>query len=66
MWDEELLGDKATYENKRIIVDHMDITSRFTKEQASEYIDTIIATYTAQGYALADPRQDNEAKPYAA
>ena len=42
-----------TYEAKIMLMTYMDITSKFNKAQATEYIDTIIKEYTQQGYALA-------------
>ena len=54
-YDHSIKG--LSYEDKLILMTYMDITSLFTKEQASEYIDTIIAEYSRQGFALADPRR---------
>ena len=42
-------------EAKLFLMDDYPITSTFTKAQASEYIDSIIADYTRHGYALARP-----------
>jgi hypothetical protein len=49
------------YEDKILLMTYMDITSLFNKEQATEYLDTIISEYTRQGFRLADPRQENAA-----
>ena len=53
--------DKAVrplpYETKLMLVDHIPITSEFTKEQATEYIDTILREYAAQGVPIRDPRR---------
>lgn len=45
------------YEDKLFLVTDLPVTSRFTKEQATEYIDTILSEYGKQGFYLADPRQ---------
>ena len=45
-----------SYENKLLLMGHMEVTSQFGREEASEYIDTILAEYGKQGYQLADPR----------
>ena len=42
-----------TYEAKIMLMTYMDITSKFNKAQATEYIDTILSEYGKQGYALA-------------
>ena len=42
-----------TYEAKLMLMTHLDVTSKFSKAQASEYLDTIIREYTSQGFALA-------------
>ena len=60
MWDEALLGDKAPHEKELDLMTYMDITSKFTKKMASEYLDTIIIEYGKRGFALADPRMENE------
>jgi hypothetical protein len=44
---------KMDYEDKLRLMTYMDVTSLFNKEQATEYIDTIIKEYTSKGYALA-------------
>jgi hypothetical protein len=36
------------------------VTSQMDKPTFSEYVDTILRTYTMLGYALADPRQASE------
>ena len=43
------------YEDKLMLMDHYDVTSMLTKEQASEYLNTILFNYGKQGYALDDP-----------
>ena len=58
-YDNSIKG--LTYEDKLLLMTYMDVTSLFTKEQATEYLDTIISEYTKMGYALADPRQDDAA-----
>ena len=45
-----------TMEQKLYLMDDYPITSEFTKEQATTYIDTIIAEYTRQGFSLARPQ----------
>ena len=47
---------QLTLEDKLMLMTYMDVTSLFTKEQATEYIDTIITEYTRQGLRLIDPR----------
>ena len=42
-----------TYEAKIMLMTYMDITSKFNKAQATEYIDTILSEYGKQGIALA-------------
>ena len=49
-----------TYEDKLLLMTYFDVTSLFTKAQATEYLDTIITEYGREGYSLIDPRQ-NEA-----
>ena len=41
------------FEEKLLLMTYMDITSKFNKAQATEYIDTILSEYGKQGYALA-------------
>lgn len=48
---------RLTLEDKLMLMTYMDVTSLFTKEQATEYIDTIITEYTRQGLRLIDPRR---------
>jgi hypothetical protein len=43
-------------EDKLLLMQTYPITSHFTKEQGSAYIDSILHDYTRAGYALADPR----------
>lgn len=54
--------DKAikpwSMESKLTLMEEYPITSQFTKDQASEYIDSIIRGYTQQGFWLADPRKN--------
>ena len=47
---------KYDYETKLKLITHIDITSHFTKKQATDYITTIVQEYTKNGYRLADPR----------
>lgn len=54
-YDQHIKG--MTYEAKIDLMRYMDLTSLFTKEQASQYISDIIQAYTKQGFALADPHQ---------
>tara|TARA_R110000764_G_scaffold59678_1_gene128696 strand:+ start:810 stop:1247 length:438 start_codon:yes stop_codon:yes gene_type:complete len=44
---------KMSFEDKLLVVGYMDITSKFNKSQATEYIDTILSEYGKQGIALA-------------
>ena len=46
-----------SYETQLQAVQWIDVSSIMTKEQGTEYIDTILRTYSQQGIALADPRQ---------
>ena len=46
------------YEDKLLLMGYMELTSLFSKSQASEYITEIISTYTNMGYSLADPNQE--------
>ena len=55
MYDDGIKNN-LTYEDKLKLMNYMDVTSLFTKEQASDYIDTIIQQYGEQGVPLADPR----------
>lgn len=45
-----------TYEQKLMLMDDYPITSKFTKDQASEYIDTILSEYAKIGVPIPDPR----------
>lgn len=58
MWDARLLGDRMSTEGKLDIVTYMDISSRMSKEECSEYISTILNEYQKQGFYLPDPRQE--------
>ena len=55
-YDEKVKG--LDYETKLFIVSHMDVTSDFTVEEATQYIDTMIEAWQKQGCYLADPRQE--------
>ncbi len=43
------------FEDKLLLMDDLPITSEFTKEQATDYINSIIQDYSRQGIALDDP-----------
>lgn len=45
------------YEAKLILMEHLDVTSDFNKEQASVYISEILRHYQKEGCYLPDPRQ---------
>jgi len=54
------LYDKAilhalTYEEKLEAMDILPVTRRMSKEQGTEYIDSILREYSRQGYALINP-----------
>jgi hypothetical protein len=44
------------YELKLQLMLHMEVTSLFTKKQATEYIDTILREYGKQGVCIPGPR----------
>ena len=41
-----------SYEDKLKLMVYYDVTSLFTKEQCTEYLDTIIKEYSSKGYVL--------------
>lgn len=47
-WYDKIIKGRS-YEEKLVFVQHLDLTKDFTKEQASEYIDTIILEFQRQG-----------------
>jgi len=47
------------YEKKLILMDFIDVTSKFKKAQASEYIDTIIREYSKRGISLTNPSENS-------
>ena len=56
MWDSHFLGDLISYEKKIELMVYLDVTSKFTKKQATEYIETILREYSKRGLLLLDPR----------
>ncbi len=54
---DDAVKDRLEYADKLLLMDHMGVTSEFTRKQASEYIDSIIADYAYHGHQIADPRQ---------
>jgi hypothetical protein len=48
------------YEQKLFLMTYFDVTSKFSKKQATEYIDTMLSEYGKQGFALADPRAEKK------
>lgn len=43
-------------EVKLALMDHLPVTSEFSTEQGTEYIDTLLKEYANRGYYLIDPR----------
>lgn len=52
---DKCIRDTLTYEEKLEAMDILPVTRRMTKEQGTEYIDTILREYSKQGYALINP-----------
>lgn len=46
-----------THEEKLQLMGILDVSSKMTKKQGTEYIDAILDYWTEKGLALADPRQ---------
>lgn len=46
-----------TYEEKLEAMDILPVTRRMSKEQGTEYIDTILREYSKQGYSLLHPSE---------
>ena len=53
-YDKSIKG--LNYEDKLLLMTYMDITSLFTVEQGTEYINTILQEYGKKGFSLVDPR----------
>lgn len=54
---DRLIKKRFNIPEKLELMDHLDVTSDFTKEQAGQYIDHIIEAYRARGIRLANPTQ---------
>jgi hypothetical protein len=48
-----------SYPDKLLLMTYFEVTSRFDKEMATEYIDTVIREYTKEGYSLINPAEMN-------
>jgi disulfide oxidoreductase YuzD len=55
-WYDTAIKHNLSFEDKLLLMDHMDITSEFNKEQATQFIDTILKEYGSRGFNLEDPR----------
>lgn len=55
---DRLIKKRFTTPEKLELMDHMDITSDFTKEQAGHYIDHIIEAYREKGIVLKNPKEE--------
>lgn len=51
------IKDALTYEQKLEAMDILPVTRRMSKEQGTEYIDTIMREYSKQGYSLLHPSE---------
>lgn len=54
---DKCIKDALTYEEKLQAMDILPVTRRMSKEQGTEYIDTILREYSSQGYALISPNE---------
>jgi hypothetical protein len=51
------IKDSLTYEEKLEAMDILPVTRRMSKEQGTDYIDTILREYSKQGYSLINPNE---------
>lgn len=51
-WYDRAIKNAMSYEDKLLLMEDFPITSNFTKEQGTEYLNSIIQAYIAQGYDL--------------
>jgi hypothetical protein len=56
MYD-KAIRDSLTYEEKLEAMDILPVTRLMTKEQGTEFIDTVLREYSKNGYALAHPSE---------
>jgi hypothetical protein len=54
---DKCIKETLTYEQKLKAMDILPVTRRFSKEQGTAYIDTILREYSGQGYALINPNE---------
>lgn len=59
---DKCIKDALTYEEKLQSMDILPVTRRMSKEQGTEYIDTILREYSNQGYSLISPYERDYAE----
>jgi hypothetical protein len=54
---DRLIKHSFTTEDKLLLMDHLEVTSKFNKEMGTEYIDTVIREYSQQGFCMIHPSE---------